>query len=91
MFFPNCIKRKRICFSVINANNEMYKKMCEKHTTDAINSFQETIVNMANRLGPEDSRKLLEYLNILEKSATAKEKTPEDKIKNPIVQESKEK
>jgi hypothetical protein len=69
----------------------MYKKMCEKHTSDAINSFQETIVNMANRLGPEDSRKLLEYLNILEKSAIKKEMTPEQQIKNPIAQESKEK
>lgn len=41
--------------------------MCQKHTSDAIESFEETIVNMANRLGPDDSRKLLEYLNILDR------------------------
>ena len=60
--------------------------MCQKHTNDAIESFQDTIVNMANRLGPDDSRKLLEYLNILERFSR-NQTEPVQRIKETIVPE----
>lgn len=49
----------------------MSKLSCEKHVTDALFMFQNTIINMAKQLGEDDSRKLLKYLNILKENNQA--------------------